>query len=269
MADSHIGGLGTATSADWVLVEESGVAKKIAPSGLSAEQGSMFCGMDNRTQFALQYGDDEGYDEEFDGYNIADDTLPSGWITVNKGSSVYRQNNGMGRMDWGGGGSLYNIHCALMPFEADSWTAWAHMTMQAENTGNTYLGHIVLYNSSNSRVVTVGAYNPAGEEYTQWYVTYQSTAGAGSSTTIATGPAVRPWGAHAIVRITKNSDSSYDFHVNYDGGCWFQIAAGLNIASASYLNGNPDHIGFGTNSPYPSHTGLEWLRIRDVVGYSL
>lgn len=36
MADSHIGGLGTATSADWVLVEESGVAKKIAPDSLGA-----------------------------------------------------------------------------------------------------------------------------------------------------------------------------------------------------------------------------------------
>lgn len=230
------------------------------------ELGSNYCGMDSRTHFATQFGADEGYDEEFDGFNIAEGTLPSGWIWANQSGCVYRQSFGMGRVDKGSGGGIYNVHAVHMPFEADSYTAYAHMVMLVDGNTADYLGRIVLYNSLNGRIITLGAYQSSETSLVQWYVTYQSSHGAGSSTTVATGPKVRPMGPHVIVKIVKASDTNYSFYVNYDGGCWFQVAAGLDLSTSGRLNGNPDHIGFGVSTDDATHCGLEWLRIRDVVG---
>lgn len=230
---------------------------------LAFEPGSQNAGMDNRQAFAAQFGPDEGHDEEFNGVGIAEDDLPDGWVWANKANAVWRQSFSQGRVDHGGSGSdVYDLHAALKPLPAATdWKAFSHLVGLVAGSPS-YVATVCLYNEANGRFVTFAAYKATETAAIQFYVSYYPSANpaAGEVTTLAIGPKVYPASPHFYFRIEKAGDS-YKCFVNYDGGCWFQVTGGVNLASTL---GTPTHIGVAANSQYPCHCGMEWLRIRGI-----
>jgi hypothetical protein len=237
-------------------------------------EGSMYSGMDNRYRFIEEFGADEGYDQEFDGANIADNTYPSGWSNISlEAGAVYRQSLGAGRIDWGGGGDNSNMQavCRTLPVTT-TFTATCHLFGMHDDPINSYLAHMVLYNSANGDFIHFGMFqpdpspndaNPNTEHIPLFYVGHY--ADADSSTSTLAGP-LRLYpavGAHCYFRIIKSSDSSYQFQVTPDGGCWFNVGGALNINAT--LGADPTHIGFALNTPGASHVGCEWFRIRGLT----
>lgn len=227
------------------------------------EPGSQNAGMDNRHAFAVQFGPDEGHDEEFDGAGIGEDELPAGWIWANKANAVWRQSFSQGRVDHGGsGGDVYDLHAALKPLpDATNWKTFSHLVGLVAGSPS-YVATICLYNEANGRFVTFAAYKATETAGIQFFVSYFPSANpaSGEVTTLVQGPKVFPASPHFYFRIEKAGDV-YKFFVNYDGGCWFQVTGGVNLSANL---GTPTHIGMAANSQFPCHCGMEWLRIRDV-----
>jgi hypothetical protein len=234
-------------------------------SAAPIELGSMFAGIDSRVAFAAQFGSDEGYDEEFDGYNVADDVLPANWSMLNQDASVYRQSFGAGRVDWGGGGDASNLHAAVRALPATTtFDAFFHTWGAADvaTASATYVAAIVLYNSANGDFIYCGLHQASGTAAPQFFVSHFSDADTQGST-LATGPVQRLASPHVFFRVTKESDTSYDFFGNTDGGCWFTIGANINVQAS--LGADPTHIGFALNTVGAGHVGCEWFRVRDLT----
>lgn len=237
----------------------------------------MLSGMDQRWLFALEEGADEGYDQEFDGYNIADDTYPTNWSNLSlDAGAVYRQRFGQGRIDWGGGGDVANIQAVGRTLPATAtFDATAHLAGMT-TADATYQMGLVLHNSANGRYIWFGMFLPdttpalSGSAqnlpnfFPQFYVVYY--ADKDTSTTTLSGPygPIFPfdWG-HCYWRIQKVSDSSYTFYVSPDGSCWFTVASALDVQTS--LGADPTHIGFGLNTTGAAHVACEWLRIRGLT----
>lgn len=237
----------------------------VALGGVEVELGSMFTGMDNRVAFASQYGADEGYDEEFDGFNVADDVLPANWSMLNQDASVYRQSFGAGRVDWGGGGDASNIHAAVRTLPATTtFDAFFHTWGAADvaTASATYIAAIVLYNSANGDFIYCGLHQATGGSSPQFFVSHFTDADT-QGATLATGPVQRLNSPHIFFRVTKKSDTAYDFFGNTDGGCWFTIGANINVLAS--LGADPTHIGFALNTLGAGHVGCEWFRLRDFT----
>jgi hypothetical protein len=285
MADTAISDLAALTGAnlastdEFVLVDKSdttmsadGTDKRITVAELKAglfldTEGSMFAGIDNRYRFAQEFGADEGYDQEFDGFDIADNTLPTDWSVLNQDgpTGVYRQSHGAGRFDWAGGGDASNLHSVVRTLPATTtfdafFHLWGENDVATANT--TYIAGVVLHNSANGDYVFCGLFQSTGTAGAQFFVSVWSDADTQGST-LATGPIVRLHSPHVYYRITKQSDSDYDFYGNCDGGCWFTI--GSNITVNTSLGADPTHIGFTYNSSGVGHVGCEWFRLRGLT----
>lgn len=255
-----------------LLLAEVGSSGGGGSSG-TQEVGSLAAGIDSRTAFAAEFGPDEGYDEEFDGAQIAEDTLPAGWIWANKGAAVYRQAFGHGRVDWGGGSSdIYDLHAVMFPLVADSWELYAHMFGQIDNSGDpSYSHNLILHNDVSGEFISMGLYRANDTGQPQTFLSYYANANPSVATTVASGSKVTPPDPRMYFHIVKNSNTDYDFYWSFDGGCWFALIEGINLTGSFQLNGGngaPTHIGFACNSPEPAHTGLEWIRLRNVVNPS-
>lgn len=231
--------------------------------GGDTEVGSLFSGMDSRTTFAAEYGPDEGYDQEFDGAGIADNTLPSPFVWVNQDDAVYRQKFGAGRIDYAGGGDTSNLHAVLRPLPATTtFDAFTHL-FGMHNSASSYLAQFSLHNSVNGRFVGLQMYQGTiNTQPTFWVIAYTDadTQGATLAGPITLYPAIQ---GRCYYRITKFSDSNYNFEASPDGGCWFRIGTAINVNSS--LGGDPTHIGYALNTPGASHVGCEWLRIRGLT----
>lgn len=260
---------------DTVLKADSGAAAGVSwgvgGGGSAQELGSMFAGIDSRTAFANEFGADEGYDEEFDGSGIADNTLPSGgsgtWSWLNQDTAVWRQSFGQGRVDWGGGGDTSNLHIVHQTFPGSdaAWTADAHLFGATAGDTSTYIAALTLYSSVSGRIVAFAAYNNETEGDIDWYVNLYTDADTYSSTLSGAAYPIQPDGSHRwFPRIVKNSQTDYDFLVSPEGGCYFTVGNAINVYSA--LNSQePTHIGVAYNSSEAGHAGLEWIRLRGVT----
>ena len=236
-------------------------------------EGSMYGGIDNRYRFAEEFGADEGYDEEFDGANIADDTFPTGWSDLSmEAAAVYRQSFGSGRIDWGGGGDITNIQAVGRTLPATAtFDAICHL-VGMNDVDISYQAVMILHNSANGDYIHFGMFqpdttppaaNPETSRVPAFYVVHYTDADTSSSTLagpIILYPSVGP---HCYYRINKASDSSYQFQIAPDGACWFNVGAALNINTT--LGADPTHIGFGFNGSGAGHVACEWMRIRNVA----
>lgn len=231
-----------------------------------SEQGYLMGGIDNRQHFSRHYGPDEGYDEEFDGYGIADDVLPTSWSMLNQDTSVYRQAFGAGRIDWGGGGDASNLHSCVRTLPATTtFDAFFHLWGLTDLTSASasYLHGVVLHNSANGDYVFCGLHQTTATSAPQYFISAWSDADTQGST-LATGPVLRaPGGPQGWYRITKQADNNYDFYANTDGGCWFTVAANIDVNTS--LGADPTHIGFTLNTVGAAHVGCEWFRLRGVT----
>lgn len=239
--------------------------EEVASEAGAVEVGSMFAGMDSRVAFAAQFGADEGYDEEFDGAGVADDVLPTDWSMLNQDASVYRQSFGAGRVDWGGGGDASNLHAAVRTLPATTtFDAFFHTWGASDlaTASATYVAAVVLYNSANGDFIYCGLHHSTGTAAPQFFVSHFTDADTQGST-LATGPIQRLASPHVFFRVTKESDTSYDFFGNTDGGCWFTIGANVNVQAS--LGADPTHIGFALNTVGAGHVGCEWFRLRDLT----
>lgn len=226
----------------------------------------MFAGMDNRYWFAKEFGPNEGYDEEFDGIDIADNTLPSNWSMLNQDTAVYRQSFGAGRIDWGGGGDASNLHSCVRTLPATTtFDAFFHLWGATDlvATSTSYVAAVVLYNSANGDYVFCGLFQNTANNAPQFFISAWSDADT-QGATLATGPVQRIMSPHVFFRVTKQADNNYDFYGNTDGGCWFTIAADLDVNTS--LGGvDPTHIGFTLNTAGAGHVGCEWFRLRGLT----
>lgn len=235
--------------------------------------GSLYAGIDNRYTFAEEYGPDEGYDLEFDRVNVTDNDLPAGLSWLNQDAAVYREALGQGRIDWGGGGDASNIHAVVQALPATTtFEAWTHLQgMSLIPNGVEYLAAFTLYNSANGDFVFLGMFQvdptPAASTTNRdptFFVTHYTDADTSNAAIGGPiGPILPFVGPHCYYRIRKNSDTSYDFFVSPDGGCWFTVAAAVNVQAS--LGADPTHIGWALNTTGGAHVGCEWIRIRNVT----
>lgn len=197
------------------------------------------------------WGSASADDEEF-----AADTssLPSGYAWVNQGTATYDQKFGIGAIAHAGGTNDAKLLVKTLP--SSTWTATMKTRVSTGSGGSpNALCGFVLRESATGKLVTTGPQYTAGLQIGthRWAsaTSYSSQIGA---FLLATWP--------NYVRLRRNSATSWDVEISWDGVAWLQALAASNF-STSFTTA-PDQLGIyvANFSSNPARGSFDWLRVR-------
>jgi hypothetical protein len=209
----------------------------------------------------LPWGGDLGYDQEFDAdYSTA---LPAGWSWINQiAGATYTEEHGAGRIDFPALANTSEVVGVFRSLPAlASFTITGKLRLHVRAPAN-YLGPaLLLRESSTGKILTWFEYlsnmQTGGNLWTN-ATSFNSTV-IGSGTTLATAQQ----GIPPYWRIRKNSATSWDFLVSYDGIGWAPWFTGINVST--WLTPNQFGWGFDQFAATAQNAGAvvcEWIRVR-------
>lgn len=193
------------------------------------------------------WGSTLGYDVEFE-----EDTssLPSGWSWLNQGSSTYEQKFGRAVLTLQN--STTNLRGLVRNIPTEStWTLTVKANLQTLDLD--YCGGFIgIHESGTSETAAWGAQRNGGLRisYSTW-----------TSLTAASHPLLAADARVQFIpywRLRRNSSTSYDFQISFDGIAWQTIDAARN---PSFLTPDKIFIGGFSAGQAPVIT-FDWLRIR-------
>ncbi len=199
------------------------------------------------------FGAADAADYEFDATTAS---LPSGWAWVNQGTATYSESAGAGRIDYAGAGSA-DWKIVKRAVASGNWTA----TFKVAGTtpvGAAYTPAVILRESSSGKFIAVDHYLNGASSTSPWYAEkWTNPTTYGGSTFF--GPIDLGDRANgAYIRIKKNSSTSYDFSVSFDGLAFIALATNINVTSFC----TPDEIGFALNGQHSSAISVSCYFLR-------
>lgn len=217
-------------------------------------------GIDDPTIFASVFGAANADDQEFDTSGSGTSSLPSGWSWVNQGTATYTERGGAGVIA-GPAAAGINWRGIVRNIPAGSaWTATVKRKAITQ-TANEHAHGIVLREAATGKLLTFYWYEISTDTTVNgqrhYLVTWTSVTGGSA---VVVGPLyVRPVGQPPYMRIVKNSATSFDFQVSYDGLAWTTIVAAHNPSAITY-----DQIGIMgyCSGTMAWQTAIEWYRVR-------
>ena len=185
-----------------------------------------------RSALSLPTSTPSVYNHEFDGRGTS---LPSGWEWLNQGSCSYAERDGAGVITVPASSNQLRGIVRALPSE-DEWEAIIEFSMARASTAADSTGEfcgLLLVNDSNVPYMLRLA-STTGWATTQWA---NLSLGSGTNHASTTTAARR-----GLMRVRRNSGSSWDFAVSADGVGWARLDSGRNVGSHI----TPTKIGFAT-----------------------
>lgn len=159
-------------------------------------------------------------DYEFDGTTSS---LPSGWSWNNQGSATWDEADDKAVMACPS--QAYNIHSIRRAVPAGSaWQVTAKFSLHAVAT-NTVQGGLLLADSSGTKMTTLAKRGPLKEILIGLHNNVSSFAGTLTASNWYVGSNTH------YVRLTKNSGTSYDFHVSENGTDWIAVFTAQDLTA--------------------------------------
>lgn len=213
--------------------------------------------IDVLSEFNAAYGSTSlGFDYEFEGSGT---TLPSGWSWQNQGSAAYAEGLGVGVISGNGGaGATWRSVLQSLAGAPASWTAVGKFCLIGD-TSNYFSGGLVLRDSSTSKLaVTVWSSNAGTPNASMSKYTNDTTYSASWGGPVSMLGGLAPF----YLRLKKNSATSYDTAISYDGVTWGTIVTGIDVSAWM----TPNQIGFAfdqeKSATTPGAIGCHWFRMR-------
>lgn len=184
-----------------------------------------------RSALSLPPASPSGYDYEFDGRGS---TLPSGWEWLNQGSCTYEERDGAGVITVPASSNQLRGIVRAVPSESE-WEATLEFSTargSALGSDNEFSGLILVDDSNVPLMLRLAS--TAGWATSQWA---NLSLGSGSNLATSATRATR-----GLLRVRRNSSSSWDFAVSSDGVSWARLDSARNVGSHI----TPTKIGFAT-----------------------
>jgi hypothetical protein len=198
------------------------------------------------------WGGDLGFDYEFDG-NLS--APPSGWAWVNQGSATYAERYGLGGIALPASASMSTRSIVRSLSGAPStWQATMKLSGLGGSANYSFFGMTLRNNSAGTQVNLW--LDSTSAISTQKLDNATTLNGSPTYTFVAMSEPPRT----LLFRITKNSATSWDFHISSSGVVWFPVDLARDVSG--HLT--PDEIGFigNTQNSLPMNVACHWFRLR-------